>query len=132
VPPPTVDAIGVRTYTQYSYPQANEVAVQPSVAGPQETGIDQLLRQGVLRRATPRDVDAWMVASGSKERESLHLDILDPTSGNRYVSRTYVVRREMTFPEGLYGADSATFIVPRNVPRPYGDPGHSRILEMRR
>jgi uncharacterized membrane protein len=132
VPPPTVDANGVRTYTQYSYPQANEVAVQPSVAGPQETGIDQLLRQGVLRRATPRDVDAWMVASGSKERESLHLDILDPTSGNRYVSRTYVVRREMTFPEGLYGADSATFIVPRNVPRPYGDPGHSRILEMRR
>ncbi|MCE7902677.1 MAG: DUF2339 domain-containing protein [Gammaproteobacteria bacterium PRO9] len=144
VPPPTVDANGVRTYTQYSYPQVNEAAVprpgpQPGVVrmpppplASQEAGIDQLVRQGVLRRATPRDVDAWIAATGSKDRESLHLDILDPFTGNRYVMRTYVVTREMTFPEGLYGAHSATFIVPRNVPRPYGDPGHSTILEMRR
>lgn len=37
--------------------------------------------------------------------------------------------RAMTFPAELYGAHSANFIVPRNVPRPYGNPGHSRILE---
>ncbi|MEZ5566646.1 MAG: DUF2339 domain-containing protein [Gammaproteobacteria bacterium] len=129
VPPPTVDANGVRTYTQYSYPQANEAVAPPATARPQEAGIDLLLRQGVLRRATPRDVDTWVAATGSKDRKSLGLDRLDPSSGNRYLFATYVVTREMTFPEGLYGANSATFIVPRNVPRPYGNPGHSRVLD---
>ncbi len=132
VPPPTVDANGVRTYTQYSYPQANEAEAPQVAALSDAMDVDQLLRLGVLRRATPRDVEAWIAASGVTDRESLHLDMLDPSTGNQYVFRTYVVTREMTFPEGLYGANSATFIVPRNVPRPYGNPGHSTVLEMRR
>jgi hypothetical protein len=36
----------------------------------------------------------------------------------------------MIFPADLYGAHSVTVIVPRGVPRPTGNPGHSRILDM--
>jgi hypothetical protein len=39
-----------------------------------------------------------------------------------------VVLAPMTFPGGLYGANRATFIVERGVPRPTGDPGHSTVL----
>jgi hypothetical protein len=136
MPPPTVDASGVPTYTQYSYPQPSRkdklyadvrrVPPRPVVG---DVGIDQLLRDGSIRRAMPRDVDLWIAATGSADRSALHLDIVDYRSGGRYVFRTYVVQREMTYPDGLYGAHSVTFIVPRGVPLPYGDPGHSRVLE---
>lgn len=54
-----------------------------------------------------------LLASGALERKSLDV---------------YVVRKAMTFPAGLHGANSATFIVPRGVPVPGGDPGHSCVL----
>ena len=134
-PPPSVDENGVRTYTQYSYPQARRppdadpgAAIPPTPASGAE-GIDQLLRQGRLRRATARDVQAWLVATGNTERSSRYLN-MDSASGGYYVYRTYVVVREMTFPPRLGGANAVTFIVPRNVPRPFGDPGHSTVLEI--
>ena len=41
----------------------------------------------------------------------------------------YVVLGEMQVPAGLFGAHSATFIVPSGVPRPTGDLGHSKVLD---
>lgn len=135
VPPSTRGADGVPAYTQYSYPQATktdewaaDVAPPPKPAA-REAGIDQLRREGRIRPATREDVDRWVRATGA-DPSALHLDSMDRQSGGRFVFRTYVVLREMTFPEGLHGAHSVTFIVPRGVPRPYGDPGHSRVLEM--
>ncbi len=136
VRPPTVDASGVPTYTQYSYPQSSEDdelyaddGYVPPKPVPGDAGIDQLLRDGSLRKAMPSDVDLWIAATGSTDRSALHLDIVDYRSGGRYVYGTYVVQRTMTYPDGLTGAHSVTFIVPRGVPVPYGDPGHSRVLE---
>lgn len=110
-----------------SAPVVPEFRSAPPAPAEGEAGLDQLLREGRLRKATPRDIDAWASATGSKRRGS---DYADPRSGGQFAYRTYVVLGEMTFPARLTGAHSATFIVPRGVPRPYGDPGHSTLLEM--
>jgi len=41
---------------------------------------------------------------------------------------TYRVTGEIQLPAGLYGALGSTFIVPKGVPTPKGDPGHSCIM----
>lgn len=41
---------------------------------------------------------------------------------------TYVVQKKIRFPAGLHGANSATFVMPRGVPAPDGDPGHSCVV----
>jgi hypothetical protein len=129
VPPSTIDERGVRTYTQYSLPQPHREAEPPPVPASGDKGIEQLLSEGRIRKATPSDMERWLAASNIDRNNSPSMTI-DYKSGNQYLFRTYVVTREMTFPEGLYGAHSATFIVPREVPRPSGNAGHSRILEM--
>jgi hypothetical protein len=39
------------------------------------------------------------------------------------------VLKPMQFPAGLYGAHSATFFVPKGVPLPTGNAGHSAVLD---
>jgi hypothetical protein len=41
----------------------------------------------------------------------------------------YVVLGPFRLPEGLYGAHSATFFVPKGVPRPTGNLGHSVLYD---
>jgi hypothetical protein len=92
-------------------------------------GLDGLIARRVLRVATDRDVNAWTAyarsqgLSGQARYSTFEHDDL---SGNP--RRTFVVLAPMTFPGGLYGANRATFIVERGVPRPTGDPGHSTVL----
>jgi len=93
-------------------------------------GLDRLVREGRMRRATAQDVRAWLKATGRTEQESSNLLTPDPYSSGQYILQTFVVIGEMVVPSGLTGANSATFIVPQHVQRPYGDLGHSRILEM--
>lgn len=42
-------------------------------------------------------------------------------------SGEYIVQKPMRFPAGLYGAHSVTFLVPRGISTPAGDPGHSCV-----
>ncbi|TAK54671.1 MAG: hypothetical protein EPO25_06280 [Gammaproteobacteria bacterium] len=37
--------------------------------------------------------------------------------------------KRFTFPSGLYGANAATFLIPKGVPKPVGNPGHSAIYD---
>ena len=95
-----------------------------------QAGLDQLLADGVLRRAQPSDLLGWKEA----QRRSQGLPPLSVAGGQNGALlsapfRTYVVQREMTFPSGLYGAHAATFIVLRGVPSPHGDQGHSAVYD---
>jgi len=40
----------------------------------------------------------------------------------------YVVQKKTRFPAGLHGGHSVKFLVPRGVPVPDGDPGHSCVI----
>lgn len=129
----TRDANGRPVYTQ-TVPslRESERADNPPVPAAGDQGLAQLLNEGRIRRATPQDIDTWLAATGGgrQERAQYHVIRADPTSSGTYLFRTYVVLRSMRYPEGLYGAHAATFILMRNVPPPAGDPGHSRLLAM--
>ncbi|MDD2685053.1 MAG: DUF2339 domain-containing protein [Gallionella sp.] len=84
-------------------------------------GIEEALRSGTIRRATQRDVVEWEVN---------HYPNNTRTSSARnpsYLLNSYVVLKEFTYPAGLYGANSAIFFIPRGVPKPTGNPGHSTV-----
>lgn len=98
------------------------------LAGP--AGLERAVRDGYLRPATQADVDAWFSALRASPRR----DDVPPVAGGAphpriTMIRGYVVMRPYTLPPGLYGVNSATFFVPRGVPRPLGSLGHSTLYD---
>lgn len=94
--------------------------------------LDAAVRKGLLRPATQADAQAWASARAARPGQPK----LPPVAGIGHPSprppelfRAYVVLGPMTFPAGLFGADAATFFVPKGVPTPSGNPGHSAIYD---
>ena len=98
-----------------------------------QPGIEQLVREGKLRLATQQDADAWRAAS-NKAKNIPQLNIVGAVPGRSpddiAAGSAYVVIKPMRYPSGLYGAHSVTFLVATGVPRPEGNPGHSRVHDM--
>lgn len=96
-----------------------------------EAGLRDAVAKGLLREARSSDVDAWTIAYDAANRRDVPpVSGGSPTPRGEYrMHNGYVVLGAMQIPAGLYGAHAATFIVPPGVPRPTGDPGHSRILD---
>ena len=120
--------------SQAAVRDSEAVAVRSDTSSPRNPWNDErlnaLVAQGKLRPATMRDYDAWRAASGREAR--VFPDSTKNDAGDRPIFKGYVVLGAMSIPDGLHGAHAATFIVPRGVPRPTGDPGHSQILDMNR
>lgn len=96
-----------------------------------EAGLREAVAKGLLREARESDLSAWQSAyDAARLRDAPPVSGAPPSrvSGGM-LHNAYVVVRPMRIPAGLYGAHSATFIVPRGVQRPTGEPGHSRILD---
>lgn len=107
-------------------PESFRVA-DSQLAGP--AGLEQAVRDGYLREATQADVDAWFAAQRALPRGDV-----PPIAGGAprprlSMIRGYVVLKAYTLPPGLYGANSATFFVPKGVPRPRGGLGHSTLYD---
>jgi hypothetical protein len=101
-----------------------------SIAGP--AGLEDAVRKGLLRKATVADADAWAdaVIQNSPQRD------VPPVAGKGIPKpprpptyNAYVVLKSFTYPAGLYGGNSATFIIPKGIPRPDGNPGHSAVYD---
>lgn len=101
------------------------------VAGP--AGLEEAVRKGILRKATNADADAWVdaVIQNSPQRD------IPPIAGKGipkpprpHMHNAYVVLKSFTYPAGLYGGNSATFFIPKGVPRPSGNPGHSTVYDL--
>lgn len=101
------------------------------LAGP--AGVADALKKGLLRKATAADAEAWVDAV---LRNSPNRDI-PPVAGTGVPKpprppmhgNTYVVLKAFTYPAGLYGAHSATFLIPKGVPQPDGNRGHSDVFD---
>ena len=122
--PPGMRMIGsattAETYHDTSAPRAGQA------------GLDHAVQTGVLRKATAADGEAWFamldknatlsnvppIAGGSKPRKK-RLSMFN----------AYVVLKPFAYPAGLYGGNSATFLIPKQVPRPTGNPGHSAVYD---
>lgn len=110
-------------------PDQFKLANQP-LAG--EAGLRDAIAKGWLREATRADLSGWESAVRASAGDELPpLSGSDPSIASAQGApwHTYVVIQPMQIPAGLYGAHSATFIVPRGVQRPSGELGHSRILD---
>jgi len=90
------------------------------------------VEKGLIRRATAQDADDWenAVLANTPAPD------VPPVAGQpkRSVQRptmfnAYVVLKPFTFPSGLYGGNMATFLIPKGVPRPQGNPGHSDVYD---
>jgi uncharacterized protein len=94
-------------------------------------GLKDAVRQGLLRKATDADIDAWVNAeiANSPKRDSPPIAGQGPAMPRRpSIGNAYVVLKPFTFPAGLYGSP-ATFFIPKGVPRPKGNPGHSYVYD---
>jgi len=110
-------------------PESFRDRTQP-LAGP--AGIEDAVRKGLLREATDSDARAWVDAQAAQPANR----DLPPVEGasapalkKPQLFNAYVVLKPMALPSGLYGAHSVTLFVPKGVPRPTGELGHSRIYD---
>ena len=95
------------------------------LAGPR--GVDQLVKDGKLRLATQVEIDAWADKASEKYKK------INPELRVEHymrVGRTYVVLKELTLPNGLYGAHSRAFIMPKDMPVPDGPKCHNSFYLM--
>jgi hypothetical protein len=112
------------------------------LAGP--AGIEDALRQGLIRRATPADAQAWLdtraKALGQPARDvpPVARDVpplagsaggAKPPTPSMPIGDTYVVIKPFTYPAGLHGAHSVKFMIPKGMPKPKGNPGHSDVFD---
>ena len=88
---------------------------------PGDKGIDQLVRDGKLRRATAADVEAWN--GDEKRREWLKSEFAHGS--------LLVVLEKISLPPGLFGAQRRTFIIPAGVPKPEGPKGHCNFYYLK-
>ena len=108
---------------------------------PGEFGLNQAVAAGLIRPALARDHHQWRLAKAERERaaalaEGLPENLIPAPpemrgSGDQALHRTYVVLSpDFVLPDGLYGGNSAFFLLPPGVPLPYGDLGHSQFRFM--
>jgi hypothetical protein len=94
-----------------------------------EAGLEEAVRKGQLRRAVPADAQAWADAKAGGKRDVPPVAGGSPVRPPSLPHNAYVVLKAFEFPAGLYGAHSAIFYVPKGVPRPSGQPGHSSVYD---
>jgi hypothetical protein len=84
-----------------------------------------LVRAGALRPASGNALARWKSSYASNNPRPV---------GARFDQWTrtmpvYEIVGDMTFPDGLGGANAAVFLLGDRAPYPAGDPGHSVILD---
>ena len=102
-------------------------ATAPAAPAPPagQAGLVALLRSGVLKPASGRELAQWKARHAANNPGG---------PGRRFeewlrTTPTYVVVGDMQIPEGLTGAHAVVFVLDANAPFPTGHPGHSVILE---
>lgn len=91
-----------------------------------QAGLEQAVENGILRRANLDDAANWINALKKK----YELQNRPPPNIPPDLNNAFVVLKKFTYPGGLYGGHSATFYIPKGVPLPAGDYGHSRVYDL--
>jgi hypothetical protein len=94
-----------------------------STSGPENAKLDALIRDGAIRPATGDELFAW-------ESADPELSAYGLVRRPRAMIGPYMILKSFTYPPGMHGAGSATFILPKGMPMPFGDPGHNSVLLM--
>ena len=101
------------------------------LAGP--VGLEDAVNKGILRKAAAADIDEWdasMARNAAKQNTQPMAGLgARALPGRSHPFNAYVVLKPFRLPAGLYGAHAATFLVPKGVPIPEGDLGHSALYD---
>lgn len=123
-------APATRLLTSADTPPESFINKSAPLAG--RAGVADAVRKGLLRPATMTDAEAW---SDAVFRNNPARDV-PPVAGQGIprpprpsIGEAYVVLGRFTYPAGLYGGNSVTFFIPKGVPKPDGDPGHSAVYD---
>lgn len=114
-------------------------------------GLEDAVNMGFLRRATEADADEWVSTKSSNTPIKRDVPSIagqedyKPVRPNIYFVQcefasdglencirrhnAYVVLKKFIYPSGLFGEASSTFFIPKGVPKPTGNPGHSNIYD---
>lgn len=95
-------------------------------------GIEDLLRQGLIRKATSDDVTAWLEREAEANGEKLPPEVSRSISAKHKsigLFNAYVILGQITIPAGLYGGRAVSFFLDEGVPYPKGDLGHSGLYD---
>jgi hypothetical protein len=96
----------------------------PALSG--KAALVEAVRAGQLRPANGDDLSRWAARWSAANRRGVPAVFQE-----RSVQMTaYVIQRDFTIPDGLYGAHSVVFLLDTRVPYPRGNPGHSAILDL--
>jgi hypothetical protein len=120
-------SIGGKTITSPDTPPESFFNPKAPLAG--KAGLIDAVAKGLLRKATKQDLKAWKKgespgnSNASDESDNMELSTSYPWT-------SYVVLKPFVFPRGLYGPDAAIFYVPKGVPLPEGERGHSTIYDL--
>ena len=95
-----------------------------------KAGLDDLVRKGLIRKATSQDSERWAQMKAEMHKEELP-PVASGTSSAAFkpmrVHNGYVILKQIKIPSGLYGGHSATFFLKKGVPYPEGTLGHSTL-----
>ncbi len=130
---PVLMGIKLPQAVQVARPAAPPPSYPTSAAPrPSRPALDQAVAAGLLRRATRADSDAWFAALA---KAAQYADAPPVAGGGTRCERSlpvynaYVVLKPFSYPDGLFGGNYATFMIPKGAPRPSGDPGHSPVYD---
>ncbi len=86
-----------------------------------ELGIQQLVKEGAITPITNAEL------AKIREKQGKTYSYY-PERANEIVPRSYVIKKPMTFPKGLYGGHSVDFyFLDESIPLPKGDMGHCQL-----
>jgi hypothetical protein len=97
------------------------------LAGP--AGLEEAVRNGILRAATADDMFAWEIAMQKQINGEPPLRDTASESRRYRMNNAYVVLKRFNLPAGLHGSNAAVFLLPQGVPVPTGELGHSALLD---
>jgi uncharacterized protein len=122
------------TKTEFFTNSGNNIEryTDPSLPLAGKEGLDKLVSEGFLRKATKQDSDKWAKLKSNYLKEDL-----PPVSGGggesrykpKFSATGYVILKEVIIPAGLFGAHRTNFFLESGVPFPEGSLGHSNLYD---
>ena len=127
-----------REFITFKNPPIESFEVKGTILSPGVKGLEEAIQKGFIRKATEEDLDSWLDLLETKEKQSPSRNLpqvegktlRDLLPRFNFKRRAYVVLDDFIIPSGLNGGNLAIFIVPKGVPSPRGNSGHSSIYDM--
>lgn len=125
--PLSADAVQL---TSPDSPPSSFVDATMPKAGP--AGLADAVTKGLMRPADEDDFAAWQALLERKSSQANRglPPLANPSERSSFrVHNAYVLLKAQRLPAGLYGAHSASFFLPKGVPFPEGELGHSALYD---